>query len=100
MSHGLFNKKTKFLVRSCRLIDRAQRVTQRQLKRSLADCTWSRGEIASEINRILTDINDYLSLPTVSSADLQTVSLTFMGVAAGPNTWYDECVGIYLWWQL
>ena len=52
---------------SCRFVERAQRATQRQLKRSLGDFTWNRDEIAVELKRISNDLNNYLPGHTVSS---------------------------------
>jgi hypothetical protein len=51
---------------SCSLVERAQRVTQRQLKRSLGDFTWSRDEVAAELQRMSDDLDDYLPVYTVS----------------------------------
>ncbi|KAF8162859.1 hypothetical protein B0H34DRAFT_794627 [Crassisporium funariophilum] len=50
------------------LIERSQRLLQRLLKRSLGDRTWNRDEIATEINRINLDVQNFMSVHTVSSA--------------------------------
>jgi hypothetical protein len=52
---------------SCRFVERAQRATQRQLKRSLGDFTWNQDEIAVELERISNDLNKYLPEHIVSS---------------------------------
>ena len=47
-------------------ITRTQRLAQRLLKRNLADRTWNSSEISSEIRRLNDDVQNYLSVHTVS----------------------------------
>ncbi|KIM86505.1 hypothetical protein PILCRDRAFT_328093 [Piloderma croceum F 1598] len=55
------------------LVERAQRVTQRQLKRSLGDFTWNRDEIAAELQRMSDDLDEYLPMHTVHKVDMNNV---------------------------
>ena len=48
-------------------ITRTQRLAQRLLKRNLADRTWNTGEISSELRRLNDDVQNYLSVHTVSN---------------------------------
>jgi hypothetical protein len=59
-----------------RLVDRAQLMTQKMLKRSLGDRTWRRDDIATEIKRICADVDVYLNVHMVSSAACSLPSLT------------------------
>ena len=47
-------------------ITRTQRLAQRLLKRNLGDRTWNTGEISSELRRLNDDVQNYLSVHTVS----------------------------------
>ena len=51
---------------------RTQRVAERLLKRNLGDRTWNASEISSELRRLNDDVQNYLSVHTVSH-----VSTTF-----------------------
>ena len=48
-------------------ITRTQRLAQRLLKRNLGDRTWNSGEISSELTRLNDDVQNYLSVHTVSN---------------------------------
>lgn len=48
------------------LVQRAELVTQKMLKRSLGDRTFRRDEIAMEIRRICADVDMYLNVHVVS----------------------------------
>ena len=48
-------------------ITRTQRLAQRLLKRNLGDRTWNAGEISLELRRLNDDIQNYLSVHTVSN---------------------------------
>ena len=48
-------------------ITRTQKLAQRLLKRNLGDRTWNTGEISSELKRLNDDVQNYLSVHTVSN---------------------------------
>jgi hypothetical protein len=48
-------------------LPRTQRLAQRLLKRNLGDRTWNTGEISSELRRLNDDVQNYLSVHTVSN---------------------------------
>jgi hypothetical protein len=48
-------------------VTRTQRLAQRLLKRNLGDRTWNNGEISSELRRLNDDVQNYLSVHTVSN---------------------------------
>ncbi|KAJ7215918.1 hypothetical protein GGX14DRAFT_518352 [Mycena pura] len=51
------------------LVERSHLVTQKLLKRSLGNRTWSRGDISSEIKRITADVDTYLNVHVVKTLD-------------------------------
>jgi hypothetical protein len=56
------------------LVERSQRVTQKILKRSLRNRTWSRDDISSEIKRITADVDIYLNVHVVRLSPLRCTS--------------------------
>jgi hypothetical protein len=48
-------------------ITRTERLAQRLLKRNLGDRTWNAGEISSDLRRLNDDVQNYLSVHTVSN---------------------------------
>ncbi|KAF8180442.1 hypothetical protein K438DRAFT_1768349 [Mycena galopus ATCC 62051] len=52
------------------LVERSQLVTQKILKRSLGNRTWSRNDISSEIKRIIADLDTYLNVHVAKTLDI------------------------------
>ena len=70
-------------------ITRIQRLAQRFLKRNLGDRTWNTGEISSELRRLNDDVQNYLSVHTVSRHNTCTLWIFRMLKLRfeGPNLW-------------
>ncbi|KDQ50850.1 hypothetical protein JAAARDRAFT_544555 [Jaapia argillacea MUCL 33604] len=56
------------------LVERSQRATQKELKRSLGDRTWNRNEIDIEIKRIIEDVNHHLSTHSIQVMDAMQIT--------------------------
>ena len=75
------------------LVERAQRATQKQLKRSLGARTWSRDDITTEIKRICGDVDSYLSAHTVRYSWPKQFS-SYLHCHTDTHSRHDACVSV------